>query len=546
MMNHIDAIKENLKFQVLEVENVVRLTFRLLSDADIDLLEKIASRDDYVDNLKNIIENQCFSQFHSDACLGENDIKIIRSTHVICVNLERIADFCVSIAQQTEFLIEFSTFHQSSFAEMISLIQATLPAILPALNNCDLSGALDICRCEQQLDDLYKENFDWLMAKMRTGEYIENLITTLFILRYLERIGDSLLNIGEALIFAAIGERIKFGQFDTIQQALGKSGLKTSWTDGNFKSILGSRSGCQIGRVIAKSDDDPATRGIFKEGQKQKIRREKENIERWEKVMPGLVPAILGYDENGTKASLIYRFLPGRTLDSVILSENEHTVHQALELLHTTIRTIWTQTKTVEATPIDYMAQLKERFGTIRRVHPDFFQSPLGIDNMAIPSSENLIRKCRQIEQAHPAPFSVWNHGDFNANNILYDLEGHKIHYIDFYRALEADYVLDASVFIISNFRIPVFEKPLRRRLNMIIQSFYDFVRQFARENSDDTFELRMALALARSLYTSTRFELNPEFARDMFIRAHYLMEKVSDNEEAAETFQLPEDVLFY
>jgi hypothetical protein len=56
-----------------------------------------------------------------------------------------------------------------------------------------------------------------------------------------------------------------------------------------------------------------------------------------------------------------------------------------------------------------------------------------------------------------------------------------------------------------------------------------------------------MALALARSLYTSTRFELNDEFAKDMFLRAHYLMEKVVNHQgQPWEDFELSTDILFY
>lgn len=545
-MKSIEGIEENLKFQVLEVENVVRLTFRLLNDADIDLLEKITSRDDYVDNLKDIIENQCFSQIHDTARFGDDEIRTIRSAHVICVNLERIADFCVSIAQQTEFLIEFGILHQSNYAEMVSLIQDALSRILPVLHRRDLTGALEICRSEQDLDALYKENFDWLMAKMRTGEYIENLITTLFIFRYLERIGDSLLNIGEALIFAVLGERIKIEQFDTLRQTLGDSGLETHLSTGDFKSILGSRSGCRIGQVVTQEKGETAERGLFKEGQKSKIRREKTNIESWEKTMPGLAPRILGYTENGTKASLLCEFLPGRTLDSVILTESDQRVHRALGLLQTTIRAIWDQTKAVRATPIDYMDQLSIRLETIRRVHPEFTRSTQGIEDVYIPSSEVLIRQCAAVEQDNPAPFSVLNHGDFNANNILYDAEQKAIHYIDLYRTKDADYVQDASVFIISNYRLPVFQHRLRQRLNDVIDGFYSFFRQFADDNNDTTFDLRMALALARSFYTSTRFELNQAFARDMYTRAHYLMEKVVDHQGEPGAFALPRRVLFY
>jgi phosphate uptake regulator/aminoglycoside phosphotransferase len=541
----LESIDENLKFLILEVESQVRLTFRLLNDADIDLLEKITSKDDYVDNLKKIIENDCFSRIHGSRAAGDDEVNYIRSAQAICVNLERIADFCVNIAKQTEYLIEFKMLHQSNYHEMFGLVQKSLSRVFTSLQARNLDGALGICRSEYQLDEIYKENFDLIMARLRTGHYVEDLITTLFIFRYLERIGDSLLNIGEALIFAAIGEPIKIDQFESLEQILSKSGMQKTLSDGDFKSIWGSRSGCRIGRVTIRNDDKAPEQAIFKEGSQAKVRREKENIERWHAIRPGLGPKILGYRENGEKASLLVEFLPGRTLDSVILSSDIPTLQLVSNLLKETIKGIWRLTKTLGRTPTDYMDQLKSRMETIRRVHPEFIRSAEGIDGLRIYSSEELMLQCAEVEKAHPAPFSTLIHGDFNTNNILYNAVEQTIGYIDFYRTREADYIQDAAVFLVSNFRIPVFEPEARRRLNWIIAEFYEFFRSFARDNGDATFEIRMALALARSFYTSTRFELNLPFARGMFTRSHYLMEKILAHREVGGSFKFPRHVLY-
>ena len=164
-----ETLEENLKFLVLEVESQIILTFRLLNDAEPDLLEKVNAKDDYVDNLKTIIENECFSRLHCEAGEGADGIKMLRAAQAIAVNLERIADFCVNIARQTEYLIEFTQLHQSNFQEMFILIQESTQHILPALQKRDLAEALTICRSEQQLDELYKENFDWIMAACEPG-----------------------------------------------------------------------------------------------------------------------------------------------------------------------------------------------------------------------------------------------------------------------------------------------------------------------------------------------------------------------------------------
>ena len=541
-----ESLEENLKFLVLEVESQVTLTFRLLNDADPDLLEKVFAKDDHVDNLKTIIENGCFSRLHGSTGESAEEIKLIRATQTIAVNLERIADYCVNMARQTEYLIEFTQLHQSNFQEMFALIQARTKHILPALQQRDLSQALRICRAEQQLDELYKENFDWIMARLRTGHFVEDLITTLFIFRYLERIGDALLNIGEALIFAATGERIKIEQFDALKAVLARAGLEDTLTGAEFKAIWGSRSGCRIGRVEMAEGEAASAQGLFKEGVKSKIRKEKENIEHWEKIRPGLAPRILGYREQTDKASLLVEFFSGRTLDSIILGRDESNLQEALAAFEKTLGEVWRSTLHYKPMATDYMGQLKARLDTVRRVHPGFLRTWKAIDTLKIRSSEDLIDRCAMIEQSHPAPFGIQIHGDFNANNVMFNTDTGQINYIDFYRSREADYIQDVSVFLVSNFRMPIFEPRLRQRLNRVIRRFFEFSAGFARDHDDACFELRMALALARSFYTSTRFELNQDFARDMFTRAHYLMEKVLDHKGPGQTFRLEREVLYY
>ena len=93
---------------------------------------------------------------------------------------------------------------------------------------------------------------------------------------------------------------------------------------------------------------------------------------------------------------------------------------------------------------------------------------------------------------------------------------------------------------------MPVFEEALRNRLNGIIGDFYEFFHAVAQGQGDRTFQARMALALARSFLTSTRFELHAKFAKEMFLRAHFLMEKLADQTAPWDDFSLPVDILFY
>jgi hypothetical protein len=56
-----------------------------------------------------------------------------------------------------------------------------------------------------------------------------------------------------------------------------------------------------------------------------------------------------------------------------------------------------------------------------------------------------------------------------------------------------------------------------------------------------------MAFGLARSFYTSTRFEMNYNFAKEMYLRAVFLLEKIFNHRDRPwQRFQLPTSVLYY
>lgn len=555
-MNGLEGLDENFRFLVLEVTSQMSDTRAFVAAPTHALYDKVVSRDDYIDNLKNIVEDKCYSRIHSARGLSKRDIDRIRGLQIISANLERIADYCVNIAGQMRYLKDLSVLARQNPAPLFDVIEEGLSRILEVRSRADVNGALGICRAEYDLDQLYKQAFDALMEELRLGRDVQNGITAIFIFRYLERIGDSLLNIGEALLFSVIGEKIKIEQFQALQQTLSKTGFEGDLADIDFRSIWGTRSGCRIGRVSPKdapagaSSDapaDPTQGGIFKEGNLKKIRRERENLELWARVSPGTGPRIFSYHEEGDSASMLVEFLPGCTWTEVVLTASPDVLEDAIFVFEQTVGDIWRSTLELGEAPLDAMEQLINRLPAVRHVHPDFLRPARSLGAVAIPSTEELVARCNALETGLRAPMTVLLHGDFNANNIVFDQSAPRVHYVDLHRTRRGDFVQDASVFLISFFRIPIFEPALRRRINRMIGSFYDYSSEFADDIGDSAWQARLALGLARSFATSTRFELNYDFAREMFLRAHYLMEGLLAHQgKPWEDYRLPRPILFY
>ena len=553
-----EGLEENITFMVAEVERQARATLNFLDTPSHPLYDHIVGRDDYIDNLKTVIENKCYGHFHKQQegrGLDKAKSNRVRAIQVMCVNLERVADFCVNIVKQTNYLTDHSFLHSYAYREMFAEIESCLSRVLPAFQQADISGALSVCRAEYGLDRMYKVGFDRIMGELRTGKNVQNLITVLFIFRYLERIGDSLLNVGEALIFSILGERIKIEQFEALQQTLTKTGFAGGLSSVDFKAIWGTRSGCRIGKVDSRpgmAEGDTGGPGvdplgsIYKEGARSKILAEKAGLELWAKTYPGLVAGVFGCHEDGDKASLLVEFLPGCNLDEVLLTAGEDVLQNALFIMTQTVQDIWETTRTPAPVPAAFMAQLSSRMDAVLQIHPGFRRPAKAVCGHEVPGTTELLAACAEVEAELSSPFSVLIHGDFNVNNMVYNHQNQRLYYLDVHRSRQFDYVQDASVFLVSNYRMPVFETQLRARIHWIMEEFLAFARAFAKDKADATFEARMALALARSLFTSTRFELNPAFSRGMCQRAHYLMERVAEHRSRPwQDFVLPERVLF-
>ena len=192
------------------------------------------------------------------------------------------------------------------------------------------------------------------------------------------------------------------------------------------------------------------------------------------------------------------------------------------------------------------MRQLDKRLSDVYAVHPEFHDSVQRICGHEIASFDSLATRAAEIEGGLQAPFSVYIHGDFNIDNIIYDTETMQLRYVDLHRSRYMDYVQDVSVFMVSNYRLQVLDPDIRRRIAAVICNFHHIAAEFAENNADNTFELRLAFGLVRSLATSTRFILDRNLARGMFLRARYLLEQIVRlDAEAHEHYRVPVEEIF-
>jgi len=545
-----EGIEENLRFLIIEVEKQLQRTGAYLRNPSTGSLAKIVDGDDYIDNLKAIIQSKSFGAA-AEGAHGQERIALLRTYEVIASNLERIADFCEKIIVQVGYIDRPGVYAKYDFTDFLLEVLAGVGLIEQAVFQHDVQVALGICRTEHTIDQMYAKVFKRILTELQSGasDSTQSLVTLLFIAHYMERMGDSLLNIGESILSSHLGERIKIGQLRALEDSLELTELSSHLGHLSLKAMGETKSGARVNSLLSREQNgkgSPLRSVIFKEGKTRKLVEERDSIARWEQLMPGLAPKIYSFHDGGEDGAILFEYLPGVTFESLLLNKPLAEVTRALDSIQTKLLEVWSRTHRPEPVAPRFLQQLSARFDDVLAVHPEFKQGDARIGDKTVASFSSLVDELLGYDLSLHAPFSVFIHGDFNVDNVIYDPSDHSVRFIDLHRSRMMDYTQDVSVFLVSHFRLQYLETPVRRRINATSLRFHDFAREHARRIGDTSFDQRLALGVARSLATSTRFVLDRELARSMFLRARYVLERFAELHRAgrAGDYELTREVL--
>lgn len=534
------SIASNLHFLQVEIDSLVEKLQVFFGDVGKGNAKDILSREGYIQNLKQRIHNSCLqhlTQFEP----GHPQITALRSIEEIASQLEDIGTLAIGCVSHIERMAAPEVLRPTLYVPMLQHIRDALEMLEPAITDNKSRRALRITRFEGRLEqDCNKLKKRYIQALKNNKKQTEDLAQALFVSQSVASMGDALVNISEAIISANVGQTVSLERYRSLQSSVEKLQRQQKVDDVKIETIAETRSGSAIAGVSSGKETDQSYLGIFKDGEKKKVKEEREGVKSWHDIYPGLAPRILSYDKRGQSAALLIEHLPGLTFEKLALQADDKLFAQAHDRLVETLNKVWRETLIKEPVTADFGGQLKRRIDPVYKIHPEFNRAPSRINALRLPAFDTLIEQATELEAKLAAPFSVYIHGDFNIDNIIYDPASQKINFIDLHRSRYMDYVQDVSVFMVSNYRLQILDTPVRRRLMQSALRIHETASAFAREQDDTSFDLRMALALARSFASSTRFILDKAHAKGMFFRARYLLEQaLAANPQKPEKFTL-------
>ena len=207
----LDEITEDL----LEMGSLVQDTFsnamNALLNANMESAQKVIDGDSKVDDYDIMIEEKCMviQAEHQPVAV---DLRLIHRIYIIDIYLERIGDICVSIAKLAKRLYLQEKIYINKnildlLVEMSNVVKSILDKALRAFRNKDAKLASRLEQIDNTIDDLQKSLYNKLYTTHSKDENYIKIVTNMSLAsRYLERVGDNSVNIGERVVYFLTGD----------------------------------------------------------------------------------------------------------------------------------------------------------------------------------------------------------------------------------------------------------------------------------------------------------------------------------------------------
>lgn len=541
-----DDLSNELRFLIQEVKYLYNLVNDDILELSYHPYLYYQKHIHQIDSQKSRIDSLAFEGIQQLSPDQKEEVLQYRSLIKLTRNLEKIAEFFIQAASQLQYIKNKENFEDVDLRPFFDVIGESLDLIYPAFTQVDTKLAEQLSKNEQILDELYINLFEWIQSEVGKPEKSADMLTLLFINRYFERMGDKFLKIAEGIINNSIGESLSIRHYERLKEAVKFLSKGDKNAEYNFTPFLFSKSGCKVGKLEITSKG-VTEEYFYKQGAKNKIQEEIDSLKSWNTYFPGLTPHIMWESKGKTSSTLVVNRLNGTDLLQFCLGDNSRQrILKAGDILCEKVDEIWSKQLKKSRSSLNTIKQIKKRESAILKIHRDFYQEVKieGISKTV--KFKKLIDKAAQIEKLVKTPVLVLAHGDFNLDNIFYNEEKNKIHFIDTHRSAMRDYAQEIAVFIVSALRTKVEEENAKLKLNALCRKLFDFGLAFSKKNNDDFFQARLALGLFRSFITSTRFQYNDDWYNLLRKNAIITFEQLETNKKNLKGFKFNLDLILH
>jgi phosphate transport system protein len=202
---------EGLEAKLLQMGQLVQSqldrTLEALSSHDTVLANEVIVRDDAIDTAYREVEEEILRTLALQAPVAK-DLRLVAGVLHINSHIERMGDLCVNMAKFVRIVKDYPPVPeiQTTLLEMGSLAQKMVAAAMTCFARRDVELAERLPILDQPLDRLNSQIFLQIERAAEDDSTLEWASRMILVSRYLERLGDHSVDIGEQVVFIVTGE----------------------------------------------------------------------------------------------------------------------------------------------------------------------------------------------------------------------------------------------------------------------------------------------------------------------------------------------------
>jgi len=205
----LKGVFDNLILMCRHIEIAIEKCVKALTDRDFELAKEVFEEDKRINQLEREIEQSCLKILVMEHPVAR-DFREISAALKMITDLERIGDQARDIAEITTQFGDKEHIRLEEIPIMATIAIQMVRDGVQAYINKDL----ELARSLDSVDDKVDELFNTIMANLtalikKNPDNVEQAVMFMMITKYLERIGDHAVNIGEWVEYAITGKHAK-------------------------------------------------------------------------------------------------------------------------------------------------------------------------------------------------------------------------------------------------------------------------------------------------------------------------------------------------
>ena len=203
----LDFFNGLLLQMVTRVEEAILKATAAVRDQNTDLAEKVVAEDYFIDQLRDMIENDSVRLLISEAPYGHYMRYVIAGLKMV-TSLERMGDHAAHLASIASRIDNDNTVEKEIVQEIVKMATSDAEMFRKAIESLikkDSKKAIEVSAMDDEID-LFRVNINEMIFSQGDARN-RNMYEYFYIVKELERIGDHITTICDWIVYMTDGEK---------------------------------------------------------------------------------------------------------------------------------------------------------------------------------------------------------------------------------------------------------------------------------------------------------------------------------------------------